>query len=192
MLTKKCTRCGEEKCIEDFPLCRGVPRARCKPCHSADAADWVKRNQEAYKKRLREHYYKTRVIKVMGPPLPPAIKKQRQLEKRRQWAAANKESNDASKKKWAEKNKHISMEVVRRRQANKLKATPAWANRKAMQLIYWQARQITEILGECYDVDHIVPLQGATVCGLHCEANLQFLPSKENRRKHNRYWPDMP
>jgi hypothetical protein len=43
-----------------------------------------------------------------------------------------------------------------------------------------------------HDVDHIVPLTSKFVCGLHCEANLQYLPSRVNQSKKNRYWPDMP
>jgi len=42
------------------------------------------------------------------------------------------------------------------------------------------------------EVDHIVPLKSSTVCGLHTQANLQILPSVDNSRKGNHWWPDMP
>jgi hypothetical protein len=83
------------------------------------------------------------------------------------------------------------METVRRRQAAKLRATPPWADKKAMQEVYRLARELSEA-GVPHDVDHIVPLQHALVCGLHCPANLQVLPRRANRLKHNRWWPDMP
>jgi hypothetical protein len=72
-----------------------------------------------------------------------------------------------------------------KKRALKLRAMPKWADEKKIKKIY-QNRPAG------HDVDHIVPLQGKTVCGLHWEGNLQYLPSAENQSKKNRYWPDMP
>lgn len=41
-----------------------------------------------------------------------------------------------------------------------------------------------------WEVDHIVPIKHALVCGLHCLANLQYLPATVNRRKSNTWMPE--
>lgn len=60
------------------------------------------------------------------------------------------------------------------------KATPLWANKAAI-IEFYKNRP------EGYEVDHIIPLQGQTVCGLHVENNLQYLTKLENRQKGNRF-----
>lgn len=70
-----------------------------------------------------------------------------------------------------------------KRTANKLKATPAWADLAAINTIYQEAARLG------LEVDHIVPLQGRTVCGLHVSHNLQLLTKSENSRKSN-YHPE--
>jgi len=66
-------------------------------------------------------------------------------------------------------------------------ATPKWSNYEAITTIYKQAALISVKTGKKHHVDHIVPLNGKIVCGLHWEYNLQILPAKENLRKGNKH-----
>lgn len=65
-----------------------------------------------------------------------------------------------------------------KRRATKINATPSWANLSLIKRIYENA--------EGMHVDHIIPLQGELVCGLHVENNLQYLTPEENSRKGNK------
>lgn len=85
---------------------------------------------------------------------------------------------------WKEKNPEKSRAKGRLTQAKyhaaKLKRIPKWAN----------LLKIKEIYNNCpkgYHVDHIIPLQGVNVSGLHVEENLQYLTANENIRKSNKF-----
>ena len=68
-----------------------------------------------------------------------------------------------------------------KRRATQLLATPAWADLDAIKDVYIEAAYMQ------LHVDHIVPLQGKTVCGLHVSNNLQLLTASENSKKHNKF-----
>jgi 5-methylcytosine-specific restriction endonuclease McrA len=68
-------------------------------------------------------------------------------------------------------------------------ATPKWITaeeKAAMRTMYMRARQLTKLTGERYVVDHIVPLRGETVCGLHVPWNLRVITQEENLAKSNK------
>jgi 5-methylcytosine-specific restriction endonuclease McrA len=68
-------------------------------------------------------------------------------------------------------------------------ATPTWLTkdeRLKMRELYVQARKLTSITGERYVVDHIIPLRGEEVCGLHVPWNLKVITQEENLRKSNK------
>ena len=79
-----------------------------------------------------------------------------------------------------------------KRRSAKKNAVPGWANKTAIEAIYEKARRFTDLTGEPFHVDHIVPLTSDLVCGLHWEGNLQVLSGPDNLSKANRVWPDMP
>jgi hypothetical protein len=74
--------------------------------------------------------------------------------------------------------------------ASKLKATPSWLTEKQLNdinTIYKACAKITERTGKAHHVDHIIPLQGVDVCGLHVPWNLAILPASMNLAKHNKH-----
>jgi hypothetical protein len=67
-----------------------------------------------------------------------------------------------------------------------------WSDVDEVFRMYVAAAVMTELFGELYVVDHIVPLQNPFVCGLHTHTNMQVITSGENYRKSNWLWPQMP
>ncbi len=86
------------------------------------------------------------------------------LNRNKQWSKANIE------KVYAKNAKH---------RAAKMQRIPIWADLNIIKDIYKNCP-------EGMHVDHIIPLQGDTVSGLHVETNLQYLSAKENLSKGNR------
>jgi hypothetical protein len=64
-------------------------------------------------------------------------------------------------------------------------AMPAWADRDEIAKVYGLAKEATIQTGEPHEVDHIVPLLGVGVCGLHVSWNLRVTTRSVNRRKSN-------
>lgn len=71
-----------------------------------------------------------------------------------------------------------------RARAKALGALPSWADHRAIEALYAEAARTG------LEVDHIIPLRGKEVCGLHVEGNLRLLTKLENQRKGNRCQPE--
>jgi hypothetical protein len=95
-------------------------------------------------------------------------------------------------RRWQQRNPAVVTALVARRKARLLRATPAWANTFFIEEAYDLAQRRTQATGFEWHVDHVIPLQGKTVCGLHVESNLRVVPAAVNHSKGNRHWPDMP
>ena len=73
----------------------------------------------------------------------------------------------------------------------KRNACPPWVYSSSelceqIRYFYEEASRLAELTGVSYHVDHIVPLQGEAICGLHVPWNLQVLTASENCSKQNR------
>jgi hypothetical protein len=102
------------------------------------------------------------------------------------WMEQNKEQMKEIRKVWRERNKHKSQAYVRKRQAAKMQRTPKWLSKDDLWMLeeaYEVAVKRTKLFGFQWDVDHIVPLQGNTVSGLHVPWNIQVIPAVVNSSK---------
>jgi hypothetical protein len=95
------------------------------------------------------------------------------------WDKANPERKKANNAAWVKANPGKHRARSAKRNAAKLQRTPKWSDLKAIQQFYINCPK-------GYEVDHIVPLQGKNVSGLHVPWNLQYLTKSENCSKGNR------
>lgn len=170
MLQKICSACDIEKPLslfsKDSSRSDGYQK-RCKSCNK----DYYSKNKEkvlAYRKQYRED----NKDKIQG------------------YYSKNKDDILDHNRSYRKVNKHIINALNAKRRVQKISATPEWANEDVIKGLYELAALFRRANLDL-EVDHIVPLQGTTVCGLHCENNLQLLPSVVNNAKSNRIWPDM-
>lgn len=193
-LTKVCTACGVEKGVGDYHKIKAGKHgvmAECKCCYAVRTKAYYEANKEsmleqakAYKKANKETVSER--MKAYYQANKEAV-----AEREKAYREANKEAVAERKKAYRKANPHIINAIKAKRRATKLQATPAWADLEAIKGMY-ELAAIFNCTGLNLHIDHIVPLQSNLVCGLHCEANLQLMPSSDNISKGNRHWPDMP
>lgn len=96
---------------------------------------------------------------------------------RTEWALTNKDRREELNANWRRRHPAKRAFWEGKRRAIALQATPAWANLELIELIYAEAQH------RGMQVDHIIPLQGKQVCGLHVHTNMQLLDKSANARK---------
>lgn len=186
-----CTKCRETKPEEDFPQDkRNVLRlgrsSWCKTCYARKTGNW-RQGVTATAPRYRKP--KTKVCTVCGAPHMARGLCQKHYDVIK--LAANRDHYLAAMSARQKANPARANATNAKRRAAKLAAMPYWAETEKITAMYQVARCYSDAEITCH-VDHIVPLQGRTVCGLHVAANLQLLHGPENIGKGNRIWPDMP
>jgi hypothetical protein len=86
-------------------------------------------------------------------------------------------------RQWRQENKKHHLALTKMHAKSIKERTPPWADKTKLVLFY-------KGCPSGYHVDHIIPLRGKTVSGLHVESNLQYLPARENLMKNNKFQPD--
>lgn len=171
-----CQSCGALKvhAVKDKNSKKGF-RLICIYCHRNRNKKWRLLNSDR-KKSQQKRYREDNKEKVAT------------LSK--EWAKKNPERDKLNRKEWRRQNSDLINSHTRKRQAAKLKRTPLWLSELHLQQIeifYDAAARLTKEFGIKMHVDHIVPLQGKNVSGLHVPWNLQVLPASENFRKCNKH-----
>ena len=109
---------------------------------------------------------------------------------RKDYNEKNKEHRKNLNIRWLRANKAKACAKTAKYKATKISATPLWLNKDQLgeiEYFYIMAQDAKMLTGEEYHVDHIVPLQGKNVCGLHVPWNLQVIPADINKSKGNKY-----
>lgn len=114
--------------------------------------------------------------------------KRREIE--RSWKERNpekvKEMNARAGSKWAKANPAAKNAITAKRRAALLQRTPPYADLDKIKEFYILAEKLSKETGIRHEVDHIFPLQGKLVSGLHIETNLQVITRSKNRSKKNK------
>ena len=157
---KTCRVCKIKKEFTEFnkkSSCKDGLNSDCRECSLQQMKNWRKRNPEADKQ-----------YQIRNP---------------------QKCKNSVIKYRTSPKGKAVHAKIEAQRRASKLQATPKWLTfnqRQEILEIYKLAADLSWLSELGLHVDHIVPLKGENVCGLHVPWNLQILPAIENIKKSNK------
>lgn len=152
---------------------RQVANKGCKSCQKITFATWESKNltkraemKKAMRNAMPEHFKS--IAKKRRERNPEKTKRDAQINYRR--------------------NKHLFIAGSKRYKIAKMRNMPVWADSAEINKIYKKAADISIETGIPHHVDHIVPLRGKHVSGLHVSYNLQVIPAKDNLSKGNK-WP---
>ena len=165
---------------------RLVTTRACSECAAEKKRDWLAKNPDKSNAQKRNwtalNLEKVRALKSANQKLHREAANARNLR----YAEKNRERLRAKNAAWAQANPGKCTAKATRRRSALLQRTPPWADHYLIEGMY-ELAQVFRRTGLEIDVDHIVPLQGKKVSGLHVHDNLQLIASRANKVKSNHF-----
>lgn len=184
-LTKFCRYCQTEKPLDAFAARNASPDGLAYKCRDCEKEYRAGRKAE-YKALRRASYEKSR---EQENARALAYYHANRDEMRAKHLAYMERTAEQQRRYRKETKDEFNARTAKRRAALD-ERTPPWLTREhfaQMQRLYKLAKEIGKTTGEPQHVDHIVPLRGRTVSGLHVPWNLRVVPAVLNIQKGNRH-----
>jgi len=167
---------------------RYVKSAQCIECVYAQSKEWRQANPESYKQSCRKWLESNRDVHNVRVKRWQAKNKAKIAIDQKAWEKANPDKVKAKTLRWREKHPEKYTALAVASVARRAKRVPKWNtsdDRWLMAQFYDVAKLRTKATGVVWEVDHIIPLRGKEVSGLHVPSNLQVILKSENRAKRN-------
>jgi hypothetical protein len=189
---KICNCCGVGKQLSDFYKRKDSPdgyRNDCKLCRKEAVLVRYYADHEKGKQMLRVAHSNKIAKNPKWHVEQYAKNREVNLAASKAYYVSNAEERRAKQRLWSKTNRGTANALSKRYKLKKRNATPAWLSESdllAMKCKYQVAAMLNKHGVEPWHVDHIVPIRGKDVCGLHVPWNLQVIPAKQNLSKGNR------
>ena len=163
---KQCSKCHVDKPLSDFYYRKDRGRycytSYCRKCNCKATTKNRENNKDRYREYSRKEYYADID------------------NKRQKWREYYKRHPEYMKMR--------SSISSRKYKAHVRKATPDWSDISLVDRVYFECYEMNKSAGFTkYHVDHIIPLRGDNVSGLHVPENLRIIEAKENLSKSNKF-----